>query len=87
MRWPKWAAAKRPTKPPIEKPLIALSQRPRVAANDELPAFNDAAVFVNGEGAGPERFPCAPGKDAKVVGIFEILGKHDVAFIEHHGQL
>ena len=26
---PKWAAAKRPTKPSIQKPLMALSQRPR----------------------------------------------------------
>jgi hypothetical protein len=28
-RCPKWAAAKRPTKPSMQKPLIALSQRPR----------------------------------------------------------
>ena len=29
LRWPKCAAAKRPTKPSMQKPLMALSQRPR----------------------------------------------------------
>ena len=29
LRWPKWAAAKRPTKPSMQKPLMALSHRPR----------------------------------------------------------
>jgi hypothetical protein len=29
LRWPKWAAANRPTKPSMQKLLMALSQKPR----------------------------------------------------------
>ncbi len=58
-----------------------------VAAHDELPPFYDTAVFIDGEGAGPERFPSAPGKDAEVVGILEVFSKHDVTYVEHRGQL
>ena len=61
--------------------------REGVAAHDEPPALNYAAVLVDGKGAGPEWFAGAASEDAEVVCVLEILGKHDIADVQHRREL
>ena len=59
----------------------------RVAPHDEAPAADDGTVLVNSEDTRPKGFAGAAGKDAEVVGVLEVLGKHDVAVVEEGSEL
>ena len=45
------------------------------------------AVFINGEDTRPEGFSSAAREDAEMVGVFEVLGEHDVTDVQQRGQL
>ena len=59
----------------------------RVAPHDEAPAADDSTLLVDGEDTRPEGFAGASGKDAEVVSVLKVLGKHDVAVVEESGEL
>ena len=69
----------------MQKPLMALSQKPR--HHDQTPALHDLAVLVDGEGTGPKRLAGAPCEDAEVIGVFKVLSEHDVADVQQRGKL
>ncbi len=76
LRWPKWAAAKGPTKPLMQAALSLVAEAEAgedIASHDKAPAADDHAVLVDGEDAGPEVRPGAAAEDAEMVGVFEVL--------------
>ncbi len=88
MRCPKWAAANRPTKPSMQKPLMALSQRPRqVEGSHPITSRHDLAVLVDGEDTGPERLAGAAREDAEVVRILKVFREHDITGVEEGREL
>jgi hypothetical protein len=59
----------------------------RVTPHDEAPPADNLAVLVDGKDTGPKGFPRAASEDTEVVGVLEVLGKHDVAEVQEGSQL
>ena len=52
------------------------------AAEDQAPAPSHGAILHEGEDRGPVQAARAAGEGGEVVGVFEVLRKHDVAVVE-----
>jgi hypothetical protein len=53
-----------------------------VTAHDETPPRHNRPIFVESVDARPHGFASAARKDAEVVGILEVFGKHNVVDIK-----